>query len=79
MDFVIPESPFDLEIAKPGRLYVRKVLDVEGCADIDAVITSLSDKLLGSSDVFSAILEADALDTYYSLIKCVDNCFASFC
>ena len=68
-DFIIPDSPFDLEIPKPGRLYVRKVLDVENCADIDSVVTTLSDKLLISSDVFASILESDAFDTYYSLIK----------
>ncbi len=38
MDFVVPLHPEDLEAAKPGRVYVKAVVDVEGCADIDAVL-----------------------------------------
>lgn len=38
MDFVVPLHPEDLEYQKPDRLYVRSVLDVENCPDIDGVI-----------------------------------------
>ena len=71
MDFVVPDSPFDLEVAKAGRVYVHAVLDVEGCADIDAVLQRLSDRLLGGADIFAAVLDADTFDALYSLVKCV--------
>jgi hypothetical protein len=40
MDFVVPLHPEDLELPRQGqgRIYVQTVFDVEGCADIDAVI-----------------------------------------
>lgn len=38
MEFEIPQHPEDLESQRAGKLYVRAVLDVENCANIDAVI-----------------------------------------
>lgn len=38
MDFEIPQHPEDLESPRAGKLYVRAVLDVENCTNIDAVI-----------------------------------------
>ena len=72
-EFVVPDSPFDLEVAKPGRLCVRRVLDVESAAfDADAELGRLSERLLGcgaGEALFAAVLEQDAFDALYSFIK----------
>jgi hypothetical protein len=42
LEFAVPAHPEDLEAAVAGRLYVHAVLDVENCADVDAVIDGAS-------------------------------------
>ena len=64
-EFVVPDSPFDLAVAKPGRLCVRRVLDVESAAfDADAELGRLSERLLGcgaGEALFAAAFSASSI------------------
>lgn len=73
MDFVVPDDPAGLEApgGAAGRIRVHRVIDVEAVADIDALVSTLSDRLQGGGDIFAAVLEHDVFDALYSLLKCV--------
>ena len=85
MEFVVPDSPFDLELPRAaGRVRVHRVIDVEAVADVDALVSTLSDRLLGGGGgggggsgeadaIFAAVLEPDVFDALYSLVKCVST------
>lgn len=69
MEFDIPQYPEDLEVKKPGRVCVTSVLDVEACANIDAVLDAVSSEVLNSPNVFATVISPSVFDNVYSLIK----------